>query len=275
MLDKKAFFLSYDGSLFHGFQIQGELDTVQKEIINCITEITSNDSINTYFSYSGRTDAGVSALWQTITVNIPTSTMIELKNCISRKKGIFLWGIRERLPFEFNPSKNAIYRDYVYVDIIDNFKCKDISFLQKVSREIACKIDLSFLYKDWKNPPFGSNTRRIYFIRLSLIDPFVIIHIRGESFVWNMIRRIVDFVRKSKCYEKLETNIARWVPGAAKPFNLFLTGVKYTFTPMLVSRINDIIDNTFNNTKIESSVLRILKYYLSHDPVVYSPFSLV
>ena len=53
--------VSYDGSQFHGFQVQPTLRTVQGEIQDALKKITQEDII---IHGSGRTDAGVHAISQ-------------------------------------------------------------------------------------------------------------------------------------------------------------------------------------------------------------------
>ena len=56
--------ISYDGSLFHGFQKQSDLKTVQSAIEESIDLILENYELN----YAGRTDAGVHAKSQILSL---------------------------------------------------------------------------------------------------------------------------------------------------------------------------------------------------------------
>ena len=59
--------LQYDGTDFHGWQMQGDLRTVQGELTNALSQIDSRPVI---VHGSGRTDAGVHALGQVASVNL-------------------------------------------------------------------------------------------------------------------------------------------------------------------------------------------------------------
>ena len=65
--------ISYDGTNFHGFQIQKDKTTVQGEFQKALEIFTKKYELN----YSGRTDAGVHARGQVI--NIKTELVINDK----------------------------------------------------------------------------------------------------------------------------------------------------------------------------------------------------
>ncbi len=53
--------IAYDGTDFHGWQIQAEKPTIQGEIVNVLRRLTQE---HVYLHGAGRTDAGVHALGQ-------------------------------------------------------------------------------------------------------------------------------------------------------------------------------------------------------------------
>ena len=72
--------ISYDGTDFHGFQIQKEKKTVQGEFQKALEKFTEKYELN----YSGRTDSGVHAKGQVI--NIKTELVINDKTINSLNK---------------------------------------------------------------------------------------------------------------------------------------------------------------------------------------------
>jgi tRNA pseudouridine38-40 synthase len=59
--------LAYDGSEFHGWQIQPEVPTIQGTLVDCVKRLTGEDVLP---QGSGRTDAGVHALAQVASVRL-------------------------------------------------------------------------------------------------------------------------------------------------------------------------------------------------------------
>lgn len=268
-----ALFVSYDGTLYHGFQLQPNVKTVMGKVLECLDRVSRGryDRV----TYSGRTDVGVSALWQTIGIRLTNSPpLVELARCLSSGGGLFVWGYRDELPPEFHAARSALFRDYVYIDKGDAYRCKDWGKLSWLASSLASRRDFTFLYKDWKKPPHEAAFRRLYTIRLvALREGMLAVHVRGEGFAWNMVRRLVHFLRKAECNASFEESVKRWIPGAAEPYNLFLTGVKYPFAPRLTARAEEIIERTFASTRIGTSVLNALRDFLFRDRLVYSPFS--
>ena len=72
--------ISYDGTNFHGFQIQKDKTTVQGEFQKALEIFTEKYELN----YSGRTDSGVHAKAQVI--NIKTELAINYKTINSLNK---------------------------------------------------------------------------------------------------------------------------------------------------------------------------------------------
>ena len=109
--------VEYDGTDYHGWQIQPDKKTIQGEITKAVAKITnvSLDEVNVIGS--GRTDAGVHALGQV--ANFKTESSIE--------PGSFLKGLNSLLPNDivikslkevpesFNARKSATKKVYRYI----------------------------------------------------------------------------------------------------------------------------------------------------------------
>ncbi len=105
--------LQYDGTEFHGWQIQGELRTVQGELTQALSLIDGR-SVNVHGS--GRTDAGVHAEGQVASVEIQREISTEkLRAAINANigKDVRVLSV-ETVPDDFNARYSALEKTYVY-----------------------------------------------------------------------------------------------------------------------------------------------------------------
>lgn len=105
--------LQYDGTEFHGWQIQGDLRTVQGELTQALSLIDGR-SVNVHGS--GRTDAGVHAEGQVASVEIQREITTEkLRNAINANIGrdVRVLSI-ETVSADFHARYSALEKTYVY-----------------------------------------------------------------------------------------------------------------------------------------------------------------
>ena len=105
--------LQYDGTDFHGWQMQGDLRTVQGELTNALSQIDSRPVI---VHGSGRTDAGVHALGQVASVNLQKQITAEkLRAAINGNVGKDLRAMAvETVSDEFHARYSALDKTYRY-----------------------------------------------------------------------------------------------------------------------------------------------------------------
>jgi tRNA pseudouridine38-40 synthase len=105
--------LQYDGTEFHGWQIQGDLRTVQGELTQALSLIDGR-SVNVHGS--GRTDAGVHAEGQVASVEIQREITIEkLRNAINANIGRDVRVLSvETVSDDFHARYSALEKTYVY-----------------------------------------------------------------------------------------------------------------------------------------------------------------
>lgn len=109
------FFLTihYDGSGFHGWQVQPDVRTVQGELEAVLERISG--AHRTVLG-SGRTDTGVHATGQVATVDLPVKwTPRRLRKALNGLLGDDVWiqEVRE-VPGDFHPRYDAVARTYHY-----------------------------------------------------------------------------------------------------------------------------------------------------------------
>jgi tRNA pseudouridine38-40 synthase len=105
--------IQYDGTDFHGWQIQGELRTVQAELAKALSLI---DGRAVVVHGSGRTDAGVHAEGQVANVNLQRQiTPEKLRAAINGNVGKDLRVIKaEIVAGDFHARYSALEKTYLY-----------------------------------------------------------------------------------------------------------------------------------------------------------------
>lgn len=105
--------LQYDGTEFHGWQIQGDLRTVQGELTQALSLIDGR-SVNVHGS--GRTDAGVHAEGQVASVEIQREiTTTKLRAAINGNIGRDVRVLSvETVAGDFHARYSALEKTYVY-----------------------------------------------------------------------------------------------------------------------------------------------------------------
>ena len=105
--------IQYDGTEFHGWQIQGELRTVQGELTRALSLI---DGRSVHVHGSGRTDAGVHAEGQVASVEIQRDiTTTKLRAAINGNVGRDVRVLSvETAADDFHARYSAVEKTYVY-----------------------------------------------------------------------------------------------------------------------------------------------------------------
>ncbi|HXQ71984.1 MAG TPA: hypothetical protein VN844_15930, partial [Pyrinomonadaceae bacterium] len=105
--------LQYDGTDFHGWQIQGDLRTVQGELTRALSLIEGRQ-VNVFGS--GRTDAGVHAEGQVASVEVQREiSPTKLRNAINGNVGRDVRVLEvEVVSSEFHARYSALGKTYVY-----------------------------------------------------------------------------------------------------------------------------------------------------------------
>ena len=111
----RAFRIAYDGTDYHGFQRQPDVPTVEDAIFDALRELgvlaADADSPDGYAA-AGRTDAGVSALAQTVALEAPDWLTPRALNA-ALPADIRAWAAADATP-EFHATHHAERREYTY-----------------------------------------------------------------------------------------------------------------------------------------------------------------
>ena len=190
--------VSYDGSLFHGFQKQSDLKTVQSVIEESIDLILENYKLN----YAGRTDAGVHAKSQII--NLRTSSTLNkafLKSLDSLVGPEIKLKKIQKVNNSFHPrydAKSRVYKYFLQGSNTSEPYNRNYSYIVKTEIELNELRSVEKIFigkKNFKNysklrkgqDPFREITKS----KWSKRDGYFIYTIEGNSFLHNMVRSIV------------------------------------------------------------------------------------
>ena len=236
--------IAYQGLRYHGFQTQPGFETVENCIISSLRRIGCFDdfSMNTY-SHGGRTDRGVSALGQIISFSpvngcSPEQVAVAINEQCPE---VIVWGYREDLPPQFKVRYWALWREYIYIDEISRYK-SSIESLQKALGWVKNMRSLAPFYKDFKLESFSPwyFSRRILDAEIKRIGEKLTIRIRGESFTYHFVRRLISFLRAYDENSSPEENLRNWRGGQAEPERLILSRVMTPYAHRALAHIEKV-----------------------------------
>jgi tRNA pseudouridine38-40 synthase len=240
--------LSYDGTDYHGWQVQPGLQTIQGTLEQVLSGIEGQP---VQVAGSGRTDAGVHALAQVAAFTISNPIPVEnLQRAMNRllPRDIRVTGAAE-VPEDFHPRFKAQSKTYEYRifrgEICPPFERRYVyhhPYPLNVEQMIALAPLLkgehdftAFAATDERDEQGGSKVRTIFSSQLALEDGRLLYRVRGSGFLKHMVRNIVGVLLEvgkgnvdgAGVLARLEPGCAI-APGPTAPARgLFLIGVEY------------------------------------------------
>ncbi len=240
--------VSYDGTNFHGWQVQPGLITIQSELQRAFFEISKT---TVTVEGSGRTDAGVHALGQVATLStripIPCANLRRAMNRVL-PGAIRVIAVEEVAP-RFHARFDAVSKLYEYriyrEEICPPFERPyvhhypyplDEARLMAAAELFVGEHDFSaFAATDEKYRPDYSKVRRIFSSAVVREGPLLIYRVRGSGFLKHMVRNLVGTlieVGKGNMAVMDVLPILKGAPRAAAgptapPSGLFLVEVTY------------------------------------------------
>lgn len=194
--------IQYDGGRYKGWQRLGNGEnTIQAKIENVLTEMVGR---KTEIIGCSRTDAGVHALAQIANFKISANlTESEIKNYLNKYLPTDI-SIKDvtLVPDSFHARYNA--KDKIYLYKIWNEEYTN-PFMRKYSMHVEKSLDIKKMKKAsqyfigehdftaFSNAKSKKKTmmREIYSIDIEENDGFIQIRVRGNGFLYNMVRKIV------------------------------------------------------------------------------------
>jgi len=240
--------VSYDGTEYHGWQVQPGLPTIQGVLEAVAGEIEGRA---VEVAASGRTDAGVHALAQVAAFTIENP--IPLENLRRAMNRLLPYDIRvvsaEEVPLNFHPRYAARAKTYEYRifrgEICSPFERRYVNHhpyplavdeMIRLAALLEGEHDFSaFAASDERDADGASKVRTIFCSRLAAEGERLIYRVTGSGFLKHMVRNVVGVLLEVGKGNIDEASLrARLEPGCAIPpgptapaRGLFLVSVEY------------------------------------------------
>jgi tRNA pseudouridine38-40 synthase len=238
--------IQYDGGRYKGWQRLGDNDqTIQAKIENVISEMVGQ---KIEIIGSGRTDAGVHALAQVANFKISeTRTEAEVKNYFNHYLPQDISVVDVSIVTDrFHARYNAKAKTYLYKIWNEEYTNP---FMRKFSMHVEKKLDLSRMreaarhfvgehdftaYSNAKSKK-KSMVREIYSISIEENNGFLEIRIKGNGFLYNMVRKIVGTlievghgeINANSIPDILQSKERVQTGGMAEPGGLYLESIYF------------------------------------------------
>lgn len=232
--------VAYDGTLYHGWQVQPELETVQG-VLERVVGAVEGGAVNVHGS--GRTDAGVHAQAQVAAFDLANPIPVEnLRRAMNRllPRDIRVLACEEAAA-DFHPRFQSKAKTYEYriwrEEICPPFErlyvCHHPYPLDEGQMIAAARVFegehdfTAFAAADEKDELGGSKVRRIFSSVLERRGPLLVYRVCGSGFLKHMVRMMVGaLVEVGK--GNLEAPDFEVKAGRAMPASgLFLVSVEY------------------------------------------------
>jgi len=236
---------SYDGSNFHGYQVQPKLRTIQGELERAVSYL--NRQTKTSVQSSGRTDGGVHALAQVAHFDLDVLVKpYNLRNALNKRlHGEIYIRSLEIVNSDFHArydAKKKVYSYYIntrwYTPVLRQYVLQlghtlDLEVMKDVASVFLGEHDfrcLSYQAKDKLNC-----VRTIDDIRIVDMNGIVKITVSGNGFLRKMVRNIVSILikvgegkmTKTEVLDLLTTGIKRNPVKCVDACGLYLDEVLY------------------------------------------------
>jgi tRNA pseudouridine38-40 synthase len=233
---KLAFSVAYLGEHFFGSQMQASERTVEGEFVAACRRLDLfGDWREAGFAFAGRTDRGVHARGQVgaFTTDFPKRAVESLN--LQLPRDCWCRGYAE-VADSFHPRYEAHSRTYRYYLTEPSL---DLEAMAEAAPAFEGTHDFSsFARTDGRNP-----VRTIQQVRVWREQPFIVIEVRGESFLWHMVRSMVTLLSHIGAKKADREDIIRLLESteaeridAAPPEGLILwevdCGIRFTPLPM-------------------------------------------
>ncbi|WP_306053873.1 tRNA pseudouridine(38-40) synthase TruA [Natronococcus wangiae] len=237
----RAFRIAYDGTDYHGFQRQPDVPTVEDAMFDALRalEVLAPDADKPAgYAAAGRTDAGVSALAQTVAFEAPDWLTPRAFNG-ELPAGIRAWAAADA-PDGFHATYHATRREYtyhLYAPAAESRGASPACAAVDDDRFRAACDALSGAHDFYNFTPDDRNTERSPTLDATREGDYLVVTVAAGGFARELVRRLVSLARAVGAGEESSDKLERALdpeplPGhegiaPAPPEPLVLTGVEY------------------------------------------------
>jgi tRNA pseudouridine38-40 synthase len=208
----RAFRLAYDGTPFHGFQRQPDVPSVEDALFEALAGLDLHDPADPKpagYSAAGRTDAGVSALAQTVAFEAPAWCSPSALNG-ELPPAIRAWASAD-VPSDFHATRDARRRTYRYYlhaprspeGILGPTGAVDDDRLRDAAARLSGEHDFRNL-----TPDDGSTVRAVS-IDVERDGAFLVLAVSAGGFPRQLVRRLVTLLSEVGTGERAPDSVER------------------------------------------------------------------
>ena len=193
--------MAYKGTKYHGFQRQNNALTIQEVVERHVSKVLNEPVI---INGCSRTDTGVHA--NNFCFNVHTSSSINCRGFVRGVNGLLPDDISvlscEDVPEEFHARFDCVGKEYVYrmhcnesknpfaADLMYHYRRPfDIERVREAARHFVGEHDFSSFCSECSN--LSTHIRTIYSFRIENCGDSVNLLVKGNGFLYNMIRIMV------------------------------------------------------------------------------------
>jgi tRNA pseudouridine38-40 synthase len=203
----RAYRIAYDGRPYYGFQRQPDVPTVEDDLFDALRALDafSGEKPPSYAA-AGRTDAGVSALAQTVAFEAPDWLSPRAFNS-ELPAEIRAWASAD-VPDGFHATHHATERRYTYHLHAPE---ADVALAREALDRLSGRHDFHNLTPD------DDGTVRTLDAELVVDDPFLVLTFTAGGFARQLVRRLVSLVAAVAAGERPIADVERVL--AAEPLD--------------------------------------------------------
>lgn len=176
--------LAYMGTDFHGFQRQPRLRTVEGELLGALEDVGVIENLGqSNYSLAGRTDRGVHALGNVVSFRTRKMPIINQINNVLPPDIRILGSAQVPIGFKTRYAHKRHYR-YVLCNVketLETGKMQEAAHLMEGTHNF-----INFSKKTERNP-----IRKVDSVTVKFQNQIYLVDVVGESFLWNMVRKMV------------------------------------------------------------------------------------